>query len=76
VGFRYFVCSRARELDLAGWVRNRLDGSVELRAEGSARAIETLVHAIGDGPTFARVSGVSRAEVEPDPELSGFRIRS
>ena len=31
VGFRWFVDHEARELGLAGWVRNNLDGSVEVR---------------------------------------------
>ena len=36
VGFRWFVREAARALGLAGWVRNRPDGSVEVAAEGDA----------------------------------------
>ncbi len=34
VGFRHFVMTRARELELNGWVRNARDGAVVVEAEG------------------------------------------
>jgi acylphosphatase len=37
VGFRDWVMRRARALELAGWVRNRSDGSVEIFAAGEAQ---------------------------------------
>jgi acylphosphatase len=37
VFFRAATAQEARGLGLAGWVRNRLDGRVEIRAEGRAR---------------------------------------
>ena len=58
VGFRWFVRETARRLDLAGWVKNRPDGSVEVAAEGSADAIEALRVAVHGGPPGARVDGV------------------
>ena len=42
VGFRWFVREAARRLDVAGWVRNRPDGSVEVEAEGTEAAIQSL----------------------------------
>ena len=46
VGFRWFVREAAIALDLAGWVRNRPDGSVEVAADGDddrvARVRDTL----------------------------------
>ena len=32
VGFRYFVCQLAARYELTGWVRNCLDGSVDMDA--------------------------------------------
>lgn len=64
VGFRWFVREVAIELDLAGWVRNRPDGSVEVAADGDddrlARFHEALVH----GPPHAYVASVDA--VPPD----------
>ena len=58
VGFRWFVRERARALGLAGRVRNRSDGTVEVEAEGDAPAITTLIDHLRAGPSAARVSGV------------------
>jgi acylphosphatase len=58
VGFRWFVREAARSLDLAGWVMNRRDGGVEVEAEGTADAIESLHRALNEGPDGARVEVV------------------
>ncbi len=42
VGFRWSTRRVAGELNLAGWARNRPDGSVEAWAQGSRRALEEL----------------------------------
>lgn len=76
VGYRYHVCDVARRAGLVGWVRNRLDGSVELLAQGTSEALELLVVALGEGPPLARVTSVDRVIVDVDPERSGFRIRA
>jgi acylphosphatase len=58
VGFRWFVREAARRADLAGWVRNREDGRVEIAASGSESAIAQLVSAARTGPPGARVDRV------------------
>jgi acylphosphatase len=45
----------AERLGLDGWVRNRIDGTVEALAVGSTDAVETLIAACHDGPPAARV---------------------
>ena len=42
VGFRWFIVERAEELDLAGWVRNKADGKVEIAAAGPREALMQL----------------------------------
>ncbi len=42
VGYRYFVLRQAVTLGLAGYARNCGDGSVEVVAEGEARALADL----------------------------------
>src|SRR5262249_31751240 len=43
VGFRYTVHSAASNFPVAGWVRNRSDGRVELVAEGSKEVLEKFL---------------------------------
>lgn len=56
VGYRAFAAQNARNLDLAGWVRNEDDGSVTGVAEGSPGRLEALRVALAGGPPWARVS--------------------
>ena len=42
VGFRWFVEREARTLDIAGWVRNNVDGTVEVLAMGSREQLSAL----------------------------------
>jgi acylphosphatase len=78
VGFRASTAHEARRLGLRGWVRNRLEGDVEVLAGGNAAAVDSLLTWLGHGPRGARVSGLdvddspSPAELE-NPE--GFAIR-
>ena len=58
VGFRYFARATATQLGLAGHVKNRPDGDVELEAEGGLEALESLRSAIRKGPPGARVDEV------------------
>jgi acylphosphatase len=55
VGFRWYIVEKAQELGLAGWVRNRPDGRVELAAAGPPDALERLEQAVRAGPRGARV---------------------
>lgn len=55
VAFRWYAQTRAQQLGVTGWVRNRPDGSVRMIAEGERGALEVLVDWAASGPTHARV---------------------
>jgi acylphosphatase len=74
VGFRDFVARQAREADLAGWVRNRADGSVECVAEGARSALERLLEDLRRGPRLAEVSSVDAHWEEPGDDLGAFQV--
>jgi acylphosphatase len=74
VAFRAYTADEARRAGLAGWVRNRPDGSVEAAFEGELGAVEALLAFVHRGPRAARVDGVEMFE-EPIAGDAFFEIR-
>jgi acylphosphatase len=75
VGFRWYVVDAARELRLAGWVKNRRDGNVEVAAAGESDALAKFEAAVKAGPPGARVEEVRPLEhILPDSLTSPFGI--
>lgn len=75
VFFRAFVNRCARELGLAGYVRNLPDGALEVRAEGERRQLEKLIGYLRLGPPAARVKEVVTNWSEYTGGYSGFSVR-
>lgn len=68
VSYRYYAQQEAVSLGLTGWVRNEVDGSVELHLEGPRDAVDSMVDWCRRGPTAARVRDVAVREAA---ELGG-----
>lgn len=75
VGFRAFVLDRARGLGLSGWVRNGEDGSLQVRAEGPLADLRSLLAALHEGPSAARVDQVDASWGAATGEGRGFEVR-
>ncbi len=73
--YRASACEAARGLKLAGWVRNRPDGQVELVAEGPREALESLLAWCRTGPRLAHVNSVNTEWSSPTGEFSSFEVR-
>jgi acylphosphatase len=58
VGYRAAFEANARRLLLAGWVRNRRDGSVEALIAGDADAIGQMLEWAWRGPSGAQVRDI------------------
>jgi len=74
VGFRWFVEREARTLGIAGWVRNRMDGTVEVLAMGTREQLSQLHSHLRQGPRAARVDDVDVSEAQAVEGLNTFRI--
>jgi acylphosphatase len=59
---------------VAGWVRNRDDGTVEAVFEGTPDAVGALVEFAAEGPPDARVERVDAHDEDPEG-LTGFAVR-
>ncbi len=62
VGFRMFVEDAAAMHRIAGWVRNRRDGSVEAVFAGAAEAVRAVIEACRRGPRGAWVEALDERE--------------
>jgi acylphosphatase len=58
VGFRFWTQDEALARGLAGWVRNRRDGTVEAVIAGPPEAVEAMCAALRQGPPAAYVSQI------------------
>jgi acylphosphatase len=56
VCYRIWTVEYATSLGLSGWVRNRLDGSVEAIFCGNQKKIDEMVEALYQGPSAALVT--------------------
>ena len=74
VWFRESMRREAEALGVAGWVRNRADGTVEAFVEGTSDAVERLVRWAHRGPEAAEVSGVEQTDAVPS-DLRRFEKR-
>ena len=72
VGYRDWAMETAQRLGLNGWVRNRIDGSVEALVVGDDEAVGKMIEACRRGPTLARVDSVDVEPVDLDVLPSGF----
>jgi acylphosphatase len=75
VGFRWFVEREAHILQVAGWVRNNHDGSVEVLAMGTREQLAGLRERLQEGPRAARVDDVEESEAQAVAGLSSFQVR-
>ena len=74
VFFRDTIRNAAEREGVAGWVRNKSDGTVEAVLEGDAAAVERVIALSREGPPAAEVDAVEVFD-EPDEGLTGFRVR-
>jgi acylphosphatase len=75
VGFRWFVEREAFLLQIAGWVRNNSDGTVEVMAQGTRDQLAGLHSRLREGPRAARIDEVEVSEAQPVAGLTSFQIR-
>lgn len=74
VGFRYFTQRNATRLGIVGWVKNRYDGTVEIRAEGPKSALQQLINRVHEGPSHAHVTKADVDWKSPTGKFSQFGV--
>lgn len=75
VFFRAWTRSQARELGVAGWVRNLPGGQVEVLAQGAEEVLSAFLELLHQGPPLARVDRVDRDYWDDAQPMTGFVVR-
>lgn len=74
VGFRWTTSRIAKPIAVAGWVRNRPDGTVELIVQGPADVVEMFLNEV-QAQMASGIDHVETSEESVQADLSGFSIR-
>lgn len=74
VFFRVSTRDQAHQLGLKGWVRNRVEGDVELVACGTEAELMVLEQWLHQGPPMARVEQVTVSDWQQAMNFDGFEV--
>lgn len=65
IGYRHACVGRARALGITGWVRNRMDESVEALLQGSPEQLADMCSWLREGMPAALVDELAVTQVPP-----------
>jgi acylphosphatase len=75
VGFRWTVRHIAKGFEVKGWVRNLIDGRVELQVSGDEPEVRGFLDAIAEGELHGLIKKQTEALLPEPPNARGFEIR-
>jgi acylphosphatase len=75
VGFRWTVRHIAKGFDVIGWVRNLIDGRVEMQVSGQENEVHAFINAIGQSELRSYIRRMTEDKLQTPVEANGFEIR-
>lgn len=75
VYFRYFTREAALKIGVSGWVRNLLNGDVEIEAQGTEDKLELFLKQVRRGPELSRVESTDVTDLPLAKKENGFEIK-
>jgi len=75
VGYRYFAAKKANEMGITGWVKNSVDGSVIIVAQGIEEEIKTFTDYLYIGPTRCRIDQVTKVKFNTLANFDNFSVK-
>ena len=75
VGFRFTVRHIAKGFDVTGWVRNLMDGRVELQVTGDEEEVRAFLDQITQGELHSYIRKQSENTLKEPIVARGFEIR-
>jgi len=74
VGFRFSALNKAQQLGLKGFVKNKMNGTVYIEAEGEPEQLNEMVNWCWKGPPSAHVENVTKQEI-PIRDYNRFGVQ-
>lgn len=74
VGYRSYIYTHARMLGLRGYVKNLINGKVEMAVSGESEIIDQFYKLALKGPSFAWVYNIQITELELKEDYEDFKI--
>lgn len=74
VGFRYYVQQNAFLYGIRGWVKNKLDGTVEIDVEGRKKNMEQFIRSVRKGPRYSLVEQIEEKKMAEIKNYGTFSI--
>ncbi len=75
IGFRWSIRHIAKGFDVTGWVRNLIDGRVEMQVNGEETEVRAFLEAIGQSELRAHIREQTETKLNTPITSSGFEIR-
>ena len=75
VGYRHFAVQKAIQMGITGWVKNSVDGSVIIVAQGIEEEIKTFIDYLYLGPTRSRVDQISKVKFNSLTNFDNFSVK-
>ncbi|PYL69460.1 MAG: acylphosphatase [Verrucomicrobia bacterium] len=75
VGFRWSVRDAAKGFDVTGWVRNLLDGRVELQVTGEKNEVLAFLDRVAQGELHSLIHRQTENKLNKPVTARGFEIR-
>jgi acylphosphatase len=74
VSFRYYTQKQAQKLGLVGYVKNQVDGSVKIIAQGEKPNLDKLKNWCFSGSPYSSVKNVECISINESEQFSSFKI--
>jgi acylphosphatase len=75
VGFRWSVRHVAKGFDVKGWIRNLIDGRVEMQVSGDEAEVRSFLEAIDQSELRSHIRQKSEQPLAQAVSANGFEIR-
>ena len=76
VGFRYWLYEKAIKKNIHGWVKNTIQGQVEVLLIGNDEDVNELIKQCGKGPHSSNVTHVKIQDYKQEYSKKSFDILS